>query len=211
MPGRHGAQLTIRPGREPRKQPSPTGEHWQRPRTARETEQSQSLQPTPAELSLQPCPPAEQQHCGLDRAGSPASDPALWCSRAWSPTGPGSSEQRPRPPLMHTLQPRPPTGQNGRLHPAREPGQQLHSQWPPGLQSPAVALPNFRVQPVTPREGRPPRPHRSRSNGGAQPIALTFYGVQSAASPWYWIGPATLPDQKGLQSPASGPTWMQNR
>ena len=69
--------------------------------------------------------------------------------------------------------PAPPTHGTGREAPPRwEPGQPLHSQRPPGLQSPAVALPNFRVQPVTPREGRPPRPHRSRSNGGAQPIAL---------------------------------------
>ena len=207
MPERHGAQLTICPGREPRKQPSTTGgkgraqpERLSSLRTYSPRQRSWAHSPALLLNSTEAWTGqgAQPVTCALMRQSlKPHRTRELWTETAPTPDA-------------HS--PAPPTHGTGREAPPRwEPGQPLHSQRPPGLQSPAVALPNFRVQPVTPREGRPPRPHRSRSNGGAQPIALTFYGVQSAASPWYWIGPATLPDQKGLQSPASGPTWMQNR
>lgn len=142
----------------------------------------------------------------------PSALPSCWTTALWSGLGREPS-QWPCAVMRQSLQPHPTRELWTEATPTPEAHSLAPSTWGTAtrVQSPVGALPNFWVQPVTPHEARPPRPHGSRSSGGAQPRALPFGRVQPAAPPWYWIQPPTLPDQKWLQSPASGPTWMQNQ
>lgn len=52
------------------------------------------------------------------------------------------------------------------------------------------------------------RPHPTRGDCRAQPIALLNCRVEPVTPPWKGTQ-STLPDQRWLPNPASGPTWKQ--